>query len=168
MVLDWMLGKVVLLPRSGCRDAVDRGGASRGIVDVREDDVGARSKRRGAPPPWNVKLEIDGMVALSTWRVALAARGPVACGDRGAERYVPSGRTIVSTSKAKSGGVAGVDDAGKLVVPEASVTLATPVVARAVTSNRTVPATNSLGMYPSGPTIATAAFCVLVPAMHFP
>ncbi len=56
----------------------------------------------------------------------------------------------------------------KLVIPDASFTLATPVVAWADTSIRTVPPTESVGRYPAGPTIATSAFCVLVPAMHFP
>ena len=42
------------------------------------------------------------------------------------------------------------------------------MTARAVTSMRTLPFTNAVGMYPSGPSISTDAFSLLLPAMHVP
>jgi len=58
--------------------------------------------------------------------------------DRRGDGHVAVEERVVSTSNAKSGGAAAVLEAAKLVFPEASLTVATPVAARATTSIRTV------------------------------
>ena len=119
----------------------------------------------GAPEA--VKLVITGL-ALSTCRVPLAVAPELSPAVSVAVSAAsPSSRAVVFTSKAYSGAAAATVEAGKFTLPEASVTLRTPEVARAETRTRTVPLRKSAGACPSTPVIATEELAA-VPATHFP
>jgi len=90
-------------------------------------------------PPEAVKLVITGL-ALSTCSVPVAVAPELSPAVSVAVSVAsPSVRAVVFTSKAYRGEAAGTVEAGKFTLPEASVTLRTPDVARAETRTRTVP-----------------------------
>ena len=93
-----------------------------------------------------VMRAVAGGRALSTCRIPLAV--PVAPSPATTVAMTgtsPSAKAVVFTSNAKSGGAAAALEAAKLVFPEARLTVATPVAARATTSMRTVPLRRSVG-----------------------